>query len=433
MRVLSLLFLLIFLTFSWNAVASSMSFNNSLVDAADNGDIEEVKRLLKSGVKPDSEGEFGVTALMRASFKGHVDIAELLIKSGAYLDAADIGGDTALHMASRSGNAKVVKLLLHYNASVDSVDNQQWTPLMRAIMAKNPEITKILVDRGADLNAKNNIGNSSIVQAAISGKESVLKVLLSSNKFKDISKDQKDSSVQIAKKRGYGKLSEMISSTVDYFEKERKIKVASSEKVAPSEYEEASNKNNDDKKVFDSSEGAEAIQKLEKIVNNDDGAWGFDSKNTPFALVTSPYQEDEEAEKTIKNITSADSINEYTPISKQVSLPQDSDESAITSPYSEPLYEPKVKPDVYSGSSKRIIPVGYFADRYTIQIGAFSDRGQADYIWKNLRKRHGDILSDLQPMVLKVDDSGGASFYRLRVGSYIDKGAASKKCNEMQQ
>ncbi|MDA0780954.1 MAG: ankyrin repeat domain-containing protein [Rickettsiales bacterium] len=418
MRVLSL-FIILFLTFSWNAVADSSSFNNSLVDAADNGDIQEVRRLLNSGAKPDSEGDFGVTALMRAAFKGHLDVAELLIKSGAYVNAADIGGDTALHMASRSGNAKMVKMLLHYDAGIDAVDNQKWTPLMRSIMAKSPETTEILISEGADLNAKNNMGNSSIVQAAISGNESVLKVILSSDKFSDISEEQKDASVAIAKKRGYGKASQMISSTMDYFQRESTVKTAyntdaQKDVYDTSEVRQTQSTSENDTKATD--ENISPVQNLKTLVDKDDGAWGFGDKESPFSTVASPYSETEGERETI------------------ISQPQQAENQPIfTSPYSNTVNTPKTKPTENSGASKQIIPVGYFADRYTIQIGAFSEKGQADYIWKNLKNKHIDILSNLEPTILSVNDNSGQSFFRLRVGSFQEKEAASKKCSEMQQ
>ncbi|PIR37490.1 MAG: hypothetical protein COV35_10400 [Alphaproteobacteria bacterium CG11_big_fil_rev_8_21_14_0_20_39_49] len=418
LRVLSL-FIILFLTFSWNAVADSSSFNNSLVDAADNGDIQEVRRLLNSGVKPDSEGEFGVTALMRAAFKGHLDVAELLIKSGAYVNAADIGGDTALHMASRSGNAKMVKMLLHYDAGIDAIDNQKWTPLMRAIMAKSPETTEVLISEGADLNAKNNMGNSSIIQAAISGNESVLKVILSSDGFGDISEEQKNASVAIAKKRGYGKASQMISSTMDYFQRESTVKTAydtdaKKDSHDTSEAWQTQSTSQNDAKAAD--KNISPVQNLKTLVDKDDGAWGFDDKESPFSTVMSPYSETEGESEAV------------------IPQPQQAENQPVfTSPYSNTVNTPKTKPDENSGASKQIIPVGYFADRYTIQIGAFSEKGQADYIWKNLKNKHIDILSNLEPMILSVNDNSGQSFYRLRIGSFSDKGAASKKCSEMQQ
>lgn len=408
MRVLSLIVFVIFLTFGLNSSADSTSFNNPIVDASDKGDFTEVKRLLKTGLNPDSEGDFGVTALMRAAFRGHTEIAEFLIKSGAYVNSSDIGGDTPLHMAARSGNPEMVKLLLHYDASVNSTDNQKWTPLMRAIMSKNAEVTSILVNNDADLNIKNNIGNSSIVQAAISGKESVMKVLLGSEKFKDVPEEQKQASVNTAKKRGNKNLSKLISSSVMYYDKknsDNKFKISSDNKKQESNSGVEMPYSQNKKEDFDNGSLAvsNSISQLEEVVEKDDIVWQSNKDEESMSVITSPYSTEMNNEK---------------------------DEGAKQNNFNK---VPKQKPSQSNPKNIKLIRSSMsYGGNYTIQMGAFSEKEQANFVWQNLKHKHYDLLADLQPTVLSSKGGGGQVLYRLRVGMFANKDTASRKCNEMQ-
>src|SRR4051812_27557195 len=101
MRILFLTVILFtsFITFPANAADDY--FNSPLVDAADQGKVYEVVKLLKSGTSPNVKGEFGTTALMRAAYKGNLDTVKILIEAGANINLTDMGGATALHLASR--------------------------------------------------------------------------------------------------------------------------------------------------------------------------------------------------------------------------------------------------------------------------------------------------------------------------------------------
>lgn len=416
------------ISFNLDAISGTPSFNNTLVDAADSGDKSEVIRLLKKGANPDSKGDFGVTPLMRAAFRGNVEIAELLIKSGAYVNASDIGGDTPLHMAARGGNSKMVKLLLHYDAHIDAPDNQKWTPLMRAIMSKSENVTEVLVDRGADLNVTNNVGNSALVQAAISGKPSIVKILLSNNNFKTISGEQRQSSINVAEKRGYKKLSKLISSTVKFHEVEEASNRTVSRKIDDSKksivpaYEPKPEKNIEIEKSEVNQSSApivmpvtepsnenkknEAINKLNRLIDSDTGSWGFSSSESPFSKVESPFKQEGEPENKVEQVVKAS-----------------------------PSPMPKKKPEgaiKYIKSSEFSSP--YTEGIYTIQIGAYSNEGQAMFIWERLKSKHSRLLSNMSPSLLKIDNKkSDSSFYRLRVGAYNNKMAAKEKCLQMQE
>ena len=84
-----------------------MSVSNSFQDqfererlhfAAQDGDVEEVVRLLAAGFGPNEFDDLGKTPLHYAAERGHLDVMKLLLSSGADVNAHDerVIGNTPL-------------------------------------------------------------------------------------------------------------------------------------------------------------------------------------------------------------------------------------------------------------------------------------------------------------------------------------------------
>ena len=127
--------------------------NESLFEAARDGDIEQVKNLIAQGADFNAKDKGGRTALHHASNKGQVDIAKLLIKRGADVNASIKNEPwTPLLDAASSGQTQVVKLLLENGAKVDEGDSYGYTPLIYALWSRDEECVKALISAGADIN-----------------------------------------------------------------------------------------------------------------------------------------------------------------------------------------------------------------------------------------------------------------------------------------
>lgn len=63
---------------------------NGLLEAAKNGGVSVVKKLLKRKVDPNSCDVGGRTTLLWAAMEGHLDIARMLIDSGADVNRAAV-------------------------------------------------------------------------------------------------------------------------------------------------------------------------------------------------------------------------------------------------------------------------------------------------------------------------------------------------------
>lgn len=79
-----------------------ITFENSVVvlEAAARNDIDEVARLLESGVSPDATNEDGLTPLHQCCIDNNSDMLTLLLDYGAFVNAKDSEKWTPLHAAA---------------------------------------------------------------------------------------------------------------------------------------------------------------------------------------------------------------------------------------------------------------------------------------------------------------------------------------------
>ncbi|KAN0075032.1 Heterokaryon incompatibility protein (HET) domain containing protein [Elaphomyces granulatus] len=100
-------------------------------NAAKNGRLNDVQRLLQEGVAPDLKNIRGVTPLWHAAAEGHAAVVKALLATGAVdVNSQDsICGRTPLFWASADGHTRVVQLLLDKGAHVHYKDIDSKTPI----------------------------------------------------------------------------------------------------------------------------------------------------------------------------------------------------------------------------------------------------------------------------------------------------------------
>ena len=69
---------------------------SALLEAAQRGDVEVVRKLVDTGVDLNVRNDIERTALIVAALNGHAEIAQILIDAGADANASDYYGKTAL-------------------------------------------------------------------------------------------------------------------------------------------------------------------------------------------------------------------------------------------------------------------------------------------------------------------------------------------------
>jgi ankyrin repeat protein len=167
--------------------ASTRALNVAIVEAAEQGDIDEVTELLDDGADVNAvvpgdgtpllvaareghrtlvgllldrgaDANIGVggdgNALIMAAREGYRDIVTMLLDRGADVNAAVPGDGNALIMAAREGHRDIVTMLLDRGALIDEVVPGDENALISASGEGDLDVVRLLVGRGADVNAR---------------------------------------------------------------------------------------------------------------------------------------------------------------------------------------------------------------------------------------------------------------------------------------
>jgi ankyrin repeat protein len=192
--------------------AGSKSGFTPLMFAAQQGDDDSARILLRAGAKPnDAQPKTGFTPLMIASAMANTKAVDVLLDNGADPNLADANGYTSLHrvvrdsdyginLAAKGEILTIVKSLLKHGANpnarlvqdkekaaeeikngnvaiegkrtavtVDEIILQGATPLFLAAEVNNLDVIKTLVDAGADPLIPSDRGTTPLMMAAGAG------------------------------------------------------------------------------------------------------------------------------------------------------------------------------------------------------------------------------------------------------------------------
>jgi ankyrin repeat protein len=152
--------------------------NEMLVEAAEKGDLENVKCNIIEGADIETNARELVTPLWCAVANKHKSIVEFLLEKGANVEVANIFNETVLHRAITTGQDDIIDLLIKYHADVNSKGYKGQTPLLHACIQKNTKIALLLLENGAKLGASDDQGNSELSHATRNGSLSLTKLLV---------------------------------------------------------------------------------------------------------------------------------------------------------------------------------------------------------------------------------------------------------------
>jgi len=153
----------------------------SVADAAQQGDREAVKALLKGAADVNAAQGDGMTALHWAAMNGDAEMAQMLVFAGANVKAVTrLGAYTPLFLAARQGKAAVIPVLVQAGADPKQATATGTTPLMVAAASGSADTVSALLDAGVDVNAVENVrGLNALMFAASANRHEVIRVLAS--------------------------------------------------------------------------------------------------------------------------------------------------------------------------------------------------------------------------------------------------------------
>ena len=162
-----------------SASARARATSMTLLEACENGEVEETRLLLEAGNAIDQSDPEGWTALMFACDNGHHGTADLLLERGAAVDQASRLGTTALMIACAGGFSDIVGLLLEHGARVGLAQRSGWTALMEACSGGHLAAATLLLERGADAAQATQHGDTALMRACMRGDAPLVKLLCS--------------------------------------------------------------------------------------------------------------------------------------------------------------------------------------------------------------------------------------------------------------
>ena len=134
-------------------------YEKALIESAFNGQLADVKVLVKKGASVKATDATKRTALMWAAFKGHTSVVEYLVDKGADINAKDSDNMTALIYAAKGSALQTAEFLLKNGAEVNVRSKKRGvTALMTAAAWGNEKMVQLLLENGASAELEDNDG-----------------------------------------------------------------------------------------------------------------------------------------------------------------------------------------------------------------------------------------------------------------------------------
>jgi ankyrin repeat protein len=124
--------------------------------------------------KSKEDVELSNQSLLKAAEQGNMHSVKLLLDEGADIHARTYHKETPLWLAARNGHAALVEFLHERGGNIESKDKFGLTPLAWAVENRHEPVVKLLVSWGANIQAGDKSGQTPLSRAQDKGMRSLL-------------------------------------------------------------------------------------------------------------------------------------------------------------------------------------------------------------------------------------------------------------------
>ena len=123
--------------------------NSLLYEAAEQGDIDVVKKLLSKNIEVNAQNVLGWTPLLIAVAEQHEKIVKVLLDHGANPNQSNLKGRNPIMFAARYANKSLTEILLRNGADPNLNESNDPGSLSAAAISGNQEVVELLLNSGA--------------------------------------------------------------------------------------------------------------------------------------------------------------------------------------------------------------------------------------------------------------------------------------------
>jgi ankyrin repeat protein len=180
-------------------MSQPQNLTEALFEAAKNGDLDQVQRLVESGADVNAVGEHSITPFLWAYFSGHTEVVKYLLSRGGNVNYDGFSEGTLLTLAAFTGDVASISYLLDVGAEIDhAMPRGGETALHHAADNDQTDAIRLLIRRGADVNHQTKHdgpselnfgtfwGETPLHVAAVRGDEAMIQALLAGGADKTI-------------------------------------------------------------------------------------------------------------------------------------------------------------------------------------------------------------------------------------------------------
>lgn len=204
-----------------NTSKPQIMLDERLLQAAKNGELEQIQTLLKSGASANATDLSGRTALTWAAWGDHVAVARALIAAGANPDPQDEGRNNALLLTGETGSVAMLREVLKAGPDLSRTNRYGGTALIPAADRGHlAYVRELLRTTRINVNHVNNLGWTALLEAVILGDggpthTEIVRELLTHGADRTIADHEGVTPVQHARQRGYTEMEKLLENMSD--------------------------------------------------------------------------------------------------------------------------------------------------------------------------------------------------------------------------